>query len=116
MIVAMTKMRTTLSKINQLELDIQRLQNKLDAIKRLPENDEWANNGSMIMLKRTFPGSDTVYAYVGIRQNGVWWLSTRSNMRSNTPMVWDGLIEWLGAHCVEMWHLEIESSLIKEAK
>lgn len=103
-----------MSKAKQLELDIERLQNKLDVIKRLPADDNWSENGSMIMFKRTFPGSDSVYAYVAIKQNGVWWLSTRMNTRPPNPMVWDGLVDWLGAYCTEMWHLEISHGLMKE--
>lgn len=102
-----------MSKISQLEDDIARLTSKLEAIKKLPEDDNWAENGSMIMFKRTFPGSDAIYTYVGIKQNGVWWITTRQNMRSNMPVVWDGLLDWLGARCVEMWHLEISGSLMK---
>ena len=103
-----------MSKVQQLADSIEAMQRKLDAIKKLPEDDSWADNGSMIMFKRTFPGSDAIYTYVGIKQNGVWWITTRQNMRSNMPMVWDGFIEWLGSRCIEMWHLEISHSLMKE--
>lgn len=82
------------STANEMRALAESLLLKAQRLEKIPEFDPF-ENGTVLKFEVTTRGS--VYTYVALRANNVWWLSGKSRPTQQN-FSWNGLITWMQNH------------------
>ena len=78
---------TAETQLQELELERQRLLNRLAMLDQFGAEDPW-EDGTVLIFERTFNGRR--YTYVTVKTSGVWYVTGALN---NRPFPWPKLVE-----------------------
>jgi hypothetical protein len=97
-----------MDQLRSTEATLVRLQERIAAMARYPEEDPCVDGGALYFTKK-YPGTGTLYSYVALRVQGLYHLS--GARQADRTYDWEQLVEFMGEGTTELYKLELGESL-----